>query len=91
MLTASYQQLRFPSYLSMEVSRYCTSSWPSIGASCTTSITPTSVSFYLALKSNYNVFADSPYSGGPELHNSNSDLPRGRDVDDMGLLRYVPA
>lgn len=30
-----------------------------------------------------------PFSGGPELHNSNSDLPRGRNANDMGLLWYV--
>lgn len=36
-----------------------------------------------------NKVADSRCSGGSELHNSNSHLPRCRNVDDLGLLRYA--
>lgn len=32
---------------------------------------------------------DIRYSGGSELHNSDSHLPRCRNVDDLGFLRYA--
>lgn len=35
--------------------------------------------------------ADNDFSGGPELHNGDSDLPCCRNAHDVGILWYVVA